>query len=140
MTPNRLNLVTLGVTDLAASKAFYEALGLVAEDAPPSVVFFPMGGFKLGLFGLDMLAQELGRPVSELGRGAVTLSVNWPSEADVDAAFEAAIAAGARAVSRPTKMEWGGYSSYWADPDGHVWEYAFNPVWPLDSDGWISDA
>ncbi len=111
MTPNRLNLITLGVADLAASKAFYKRLGLVAEDAPPSVAFFAMGGFKLGLFGLDALAQELGRPVSELGRGAMTLSVNWPSEVEVDAAFDAAITAGARAVSRPAKMEWGGYSS-----------------------------
>lgn len=140
MNANRISLVTLGVADLPASKAFYERLGMVAEDGPPSVAFFDFGGMKFGLFGVDDLASEQARPVAELGRGAATLSVNWPSEEDVDARYAAALDAGATVIKRPVRMEWGGYSSYWADPDGHVWEYAFNPFWPLDDHGRLAPA
>ncbi len=135
MTPNRISLVTLGVRNLAAARAFYERLGMVAQNSPPTVAFFDMGGFKFGLFGLNDLAAEQGRPADDLGRGATTLAVNWPSEAAVDAAYQAALDAGATAIKPPHAMEWGGYSSYWADPDGNVWEYAFNPYWPLDAQG-----
>ncbi|WP_299816566.1 VOC family protein [uncultured Jannaschia sp.] len=140
MKADRINLVTLGVRDVARARAFYERLGFVAEESPPSVAFFDLGGTKLGLFGLHDLAAEQGRPMAELGRGAVTLAVNWPSAAEVDAAYDRAILAGGTMVTRPAKMDWGGYSGYWADPDGHVWEYAHNPFWTLDADGRLAPA
>lgn len=135
MLRNRITLITLGVRELDAAAAFYEALGLVAEDSPPGVMFYDMGGFKFGLFTLPELAQEQRRTPESLGTGAMTLAVNFPTEADVDVAFAEALAAGGTPLSPPAKTEWGGYSSYWADPDGHVWEYAFNPFWPLDESG-----
>ncbi|CUH34183.1 putative lactoylglutathione lyase [Jannaschia seosinensis] len=135
MTPNRINLVTLGVRDVAAARAFYECLGWKAEDSPPTVAFFDCGSFKFGLFGHDDLAAEMGRPPEDLGRGAVTLAVNWPSEAAVDTAFARALQAGATEIRAPRRMDWGGHSGYWSDPDGHVWEYAFNPFWKLDPEG-----
>lgn len=137
MNNNRINLITLGVTDLDRSVAYYKAIGWVPEEVLENVAFFDMGGAKFGLFPLDMLAAEQKRDVSELGRGSTTLAQNYPSEAEVDAAFKAALDAGATAVAQPMKMAWGGYSSYIADPDGHIWEFAFNPFWPLDENGKI---
>ena len=134
---NRITLVTLGVADLPASKAFYERLGWVAADSPPSVAFFRMGRLNFGLYGLDDLAREMGRTADALGRGASSLSVNFDTTDAVDAAFDAARAAGATALRAPAPVEWGGHTSYWSDPDGHVWEYAHNPFWPLDADGWL---
>jgi uncharacterized glyoxalase superfamily protein PhnB len=65
----------------------------------------------------------------------MTLAQNFPTEAEVDTAFAAALAAGATVLKRPAKVFWGGYSGYYADPDGHVWEVAMNPFWPLSEDG-----
>lgn len=132
---NRITLITLGVADLKVSRAYYEALGWEPEEALETVVFYDMGGAKFGLFPLDALAHEQGRTASDLGRGASSLSVNYGTEAEVDAAYAAALAAGATAVSAPAKMGWGGYSSYVADPDGHIWEFAYNPYWSLDAEG-----
>ena len=89
----------------------------------------------LGLFGRDALAADQGRPDAVLGTGAVTLAQNFDTEADVDAAYAAALKAGATALKAPEKVFWGGYSGYFADPDGHVWELAMNPFWPLNEDG-----
>ena len=135
---NRITLITLGVADLAASKAFYEALGWVASDGPPSVVFFAMGRLNFGLFGREGLAAEQGRDAAALGTGASSLSVNFADRAAVDDAFADALTAGAAPLRTPSPVEWGGYTSYWADPDGHVWEYAHNPFWALDEDGWLA--
>lgn len=135
MNPNRITLITLGVRDLAAARAFYGRLGWRAEEGPPGVVFYDCGTFRFGLYGLSDLARDQGRDAARLGRGAVTLAVNWPDRAAVDAAFEAAVDAGATALAPPADAEWGGRSGLWADPDGHVWEYAFNPGWPLDAEG-----
>ena len=135
---NRITLVTLGVRDLAASRAFYEALGWQADPSPPTVVFFRMRGFAFGLYGLDDLAAEQGRGADGLGRGASSLSVNMRDRAEVDGLFAEALAAGATSLRAPSEVHWGGYTSYWADPDGHVWEYAHNPFWSLDDDGWLA--
>ena len=136
MTPQRVTLITLGVADLAAARAFYERLGWVEHGASqPGVAFFQMNGAVLGLFGLADLAADQGRPGAALGTGAVTLAQNFTTETEVDAAFAASLAAGATALKAPEKVFWGGYSGYWADPDGHVWEVAMNPFWPLAADG-----
>lgn len=135
MTPQRVTLITLGVADLAAAKAFYARLGWREHGAQEGVAFYQMNGLALALFGLADLAADQGRAGASLGTGAVTLAQNFATEAEVDAAFDAALAAGATALKRPEKVFWGGYSGYWADPDGHVWEVAMNPFWPLEADG-----
>ncbi len=94
-----------------------------------------MHGALLGLFGRADLAKDQGRPGAALGTGAVTLAQNYEDRAGVDAAWQAALDAGATALKAPEEVFWGGYSGYYADPDGHVWEIAHNPFWPLGEDG-----
>ena len=136
MTPQRITLITLGVRDLPAARAFYARLGWQEHgESQPGIAFFQLHGQALALFGRDDLAKDQGRPDALLGTGAITLAQNFASEAEVDTAFAAALAAGATALKAPEKVFWGGYSGYWADPDGHVWEVAMNPFWPLSADG-----
>lgn len=136
MTPQRITLITLGVTDLVAARAFYARLGWAEHgDSQPGAAFFQMHGAVLALFGAADLAADQGRPGAALGTGAITLAQNFATEAEVDAAYAAALAAGGTALKAPEKVFWGGYSGYWADPDGHVWEVAMNPFWPLAEDG-----
>lgn len=135
MTPQRVTLITLGIADLARSKAFYGALGWTPTADEGQVVFYQINGMVLGLFGLGPLAKDQGRPDAKLGTGAMTLAQNFNTGAEVDAAFAAAITAGATALKAPEKVFWGGYSGYYADPDGHVWEVAHNPFWTLNDDG-----
>jgi len=135
MNRQRVTLITLGVADLAAAKEFYARLGWQEHGAQEGVAFYQMQGQALGLFGRADMASDQGRPGAHLGSGAVTLAQNFPTEAEVDAAFAAALAAGATALKAPERVFWGGYSGYWADPDGHVWEVAMNPFWPLNEDG-----
>jgi len=136
MTPQRVTLITLGVADLAAARAFYARLGWVEHgDSQEGVAFFQLNGAALALFGAADLAADQGRPGAALGTGAITLAQNFASEAEVDAAYQAALAAGGKPLKAPEKVFWGGYSGYWADPDGHVWEVAMNPFWPLAADG-----
>ncbi len=136
MIPQRVTLTTLGVADLDAARAFYARLGWTEHGASqPGVAFYQMHGAVLALFGRADLAADQGRPGAALGTGAVTLAQNFATEAEVDAAYAAALAAGGTALKAPEKVFWGGYSGYWADPDGHVWEVAMNPFWPLADDG-----
>ncbi len=135
---NRVTFITLAVADLARARAYYEALGWVLESAMEEVAFYNMGGQKFGLFTLSGLAVETGRPIESLSNGAMTLAQNQPSKADVDTAFARAVACGATPVRAPFKTDWGGYSSYVADPDGHLWEFAYNPFSPLDETGRIA--
>ncbi len=138
MTPQRVSLITLGVSDLDQARDFYGALGWEPVPSPPSVVFYQLDGQVLGLFGLEPLAEDQGRPGAVLGVGASTLAQNFPDRESVDAAFEKALAAGATALKAPEAVFWGGYSGYYADPDGHVWELAHNPFWQIDPTGRIT--
>lgn len=136
MTPQRVTLITLGVESLSRSQAFYGALGWEPHPSDADgVVFYQLHGAVLGLFPLVELAKDQGRAGAELGVGASTLAQNFATQADVDAAYALAVQAGATALKAPEKVFWGGYSGYYADPDGHVWEVAMNPFWPLDADG-----
>ncbi|SFS19125.1 VOC family protein [Yoonia litorea] len=136
MTPQRVTLITLGVADITRAKAFYAALGWTpTREIEGQVVFYQMHGSALGFFSREALAKEQNRPVSALGTGAITLAQNMNSPEDVDEAYNKAIAAGATPLAAPAEMAWGGYSSYYADPDGHVWETAYNPYWELGDDG-----
>ena len=132
----RLSLVTLGVADLARSRAFYGALGLTpGPSSNDAVAFFDMGGVILALYGRAALAEDARVDAAGAGFRAVTLAWNLPSRAAVDAAHAAALAAGATSVKAPEEVFWGGYSGYFADPDGHLWEVAHNPFFPIDADG-----
>lgn len=135
MPPQRVTLITLGVADLARAKAFYSTLGWTPTSDQDDVVFYQINGMVLGFFGLGPLARDQGRPDAQLGTGALTLAQNFNSEAEVDAAFALALKAGAEALKAPEKVFWGGYSGYYADPDGHVGEVAHNPFWELNPDG-----
>jgi uncharacterized glyoxalase superfamily protein PhnB len=138
MCPQAITLITLGVRDLERSRAFYAALGWEAAQAPEGVAFIQLAGQVLALFGIDDLADDMLAPRGSLGKGAVTLARNLPTTEEVDAAFEQALAAGATVLKRPEKVFWGGYSGYFADPDGHVWELAMNPFWTLGPDGTLT--
>ncbi len=132
-----LTLVTLGVRDLARARGFYcDGLGGHASSSGnESVVFIQAGGVALGLFGRDALAEDAHLSPEGSGFSGITLATNLGSRADVDAWFAKAEAAGAKVLKRPEEVFWGGYSGYFADPDGHVWEVAHNPFWPLTADG-----
>lgn len=139
MNANRITLITLSVTDMARARAFYEALGWSAESAEgDEMVFFDLGGAKFGLYNRAMLARDLRRPEATLGTGASTLAQNYNSRDEVDAAYQRAIDAGATELGAPEQVFWGGYSGTFADPDGHVWEFAHNPYWQLDETGHIA--
>ena len=136
MTPQRVTLITLGVDDLERAKAFYAAMGWeVTREIAGAVVFYQINGMALGFFSREGLAHEQKRPVAELGTGASTLAQNMNNRDEVDQTYARAIAAGATPLAAPAEMAWGGYSSYYADPDGHVWETAHNPFWELNPDG-----
>jgi predicted lactoylglutathione lyase len=133
----RLSLVTLGVTDLARARAFYEALGWTSGAAPADdVVFFQAGCMIVALWDRAKLAEDSG--VADAGGwGGVTLAYNTRSPAEVDEVIEQARAAGARVAREPAQTIWGGYSGVFVDPDGHPWEVAHNPHWTLGGDGSI---
>lgn len=136
MTPQRVSLITLGVADLGRAAAYYAALGWRAQaDSPPGVIFFQLDGQVLSLFPKTDLAADMGRAGQPLFSGAVTLAQNFATEAEVTAAHAAALAAGGRDLRAPGRATWGGYTAYVADPDGHPWELAVNPFWPLRPDG-----
>lgn len=133
---NRVTLMTLGVADISRARRFYLGWGWTPHpNAPEGLALFQMPGAALALFALDELAEDQRRPVAELKTGAVTLAQNCRDVAEVQAVFQAALDAGATCLKRPEKAPWGGTSGYLADPDGHVWEIAHNPFWPLAEDG-----
>lgn len=130
----KIGLVTLGVADLARSLAFYrDGLGLPTEDYDPEakVVFFRLDGTWLAIFPRDELAKDAGVPAAGQGFSGITLAHNEPSKDGVNAVFAEALAAGATAVKAPEDVFWGGYSGYFSDPDGHLWEVAYNPFTDL---------
>jgi len=125
----RISMITLGVADLARSVAFYEqGLGLPRMDSPPEVAFFTLNGTWLALYGREALAEDAGISPAGSGFAGFTLAHNLASEAEVDALMAQAVAAGARLVKPAQKVFWGGYSGYFADPDGYLWEVAHNPL------------
>ncbi|WP_051712025.1 VOC family protein [Streptomyces sp. NRRL S-350] len=135
--PARISIVTLGVADLDRSARFYEALGWRRSTASsPEIVWFRTADSVLGLFPTEELAADAGVPATgEPAFRGVTLAVNLESPALVDAALTTAVEAGAVVVKPPVPTAWGGYSGYFEDPDGHLWELAHNPFFPFTEDG-----
>ncbi len=132
----RLSVITLGVADLDRARRFYEALGWRRGNNDASVVFFQIYGAVLALWSRAALAGDAG--IADAGGfGGVTLAYNAHSKAEVDAVLAEAAAAGAAILKPAADTFWGGYSGYFADPDGHPWEVAWNPHWSLDEAGGV---
>jgi hypothetical protein len=136
--PARISLVTLGVRDLAGMVGFYERLGWRKSSASAGdVAFFHTGGGTLALFPAEELAKDARVDARGEGFRRVALAINVPEKADVDAAIESAKRAGATITKPAEDAFWGGRSGYFADPEGNLWEVAWNPGFPLKEDGSI---
>jgi catechol 2,3-dioxygenase-like lactoylglutathione lyase family enzyme len=136
--PARISLITLGVADVDRATAFYERLGWERSPAsvPGAVSFFRTAGSILALWGRTDLATDAGVPdPGAAGFSGVAHSINLEDANAVDAALADAVAAGATLLKSGTRADWGGYSGYFSDLDGHVWEIAHNPGWPLGPEG-----
>ena len=125
----RISMITLGVQDLGVAINFYEhGLGLPRMESPPEVAFFTLNGTWLGLYGREALAEDANVSSSGEGFESFTLAHNVSTEKEVDEVVAQAVKAGATLVKKPQKVFWGGYSGYFKDPDGHLWEVAHNPL------------
>jgi catechol 2,3-dioxygenase-like lactoylglutathione lyase family enzyme len=135
--PARLSIVTLGVGDLARSVAFYEALGWErASSSMDEICWFHTADTNVGLFGREDLAADVGIPNEPSQRYAgLTLAINVETEDEVGAGLQSAVEAGATLVKPATRADWGGLSGYFADPDGFLWEIAWNPAFRIGADG-----
>lgn len=128
----RLSVITLGVDDLQRAVAFYrDGLGLPTEGITGDICFFKLNGAWLSLWGREQLAHESQVALGGTYEG-ITLAHNVRGHEDVDRLIDQAERAGAEITARPVEREWGGYSGYFRDPDGHVWEICWNPYYPID--------
>lgn len=129
----KISLITLGVADLQRSLKFYRDLGLKTHNYKEGegVVFFEMEGTWLALYPKDKLAEDATVTPEGSGFTGITLAHNVGSKKEVDEVFALAISVGAKVVKKPQDVFWGGYSGYFADPDGYLWEVAFNPFTDL---------
>lgn len=135
----RVSFVTLGVIDLARARAFYEKLGFKPSSASTDdVAFYDAGGVVLAVWGRDGLAQDAGVPSQGSGFRGVAVAHNVRSEEEVARVLAEAEAAGGAILKRSEKASWGGQTGYFADPDGHLWEVAYNPFMPLDAAGRVT--
>jgi uncharacterized protein len=127
----RLSFVTLGVANLERSTRFYEkGLGLARLKSPPTVSFFELGRTWLALYPRHLLAADAGVPATGSGFPGFALAHNVRSRAEADQVLQEAAAAGGRIVKSAGETDWGGYAGYFADPDGYLWEVAWNPKFP----------
>lgn len=134
-----ISMITLGVEDIARSTEFYEAFGLSRSSASQdSVTFFQAGPCLLGLFGRNALAEDGNAAGKWSGNGGFSVSYNVPSKEAVDEMIAKAEAIGATILKQPQDVFWGGYHGYFADPDGHIWEIAYNPFVPVDDQGGVT--
>ena len=134
----RISIITLGVTDLERATAFYTALGLpLAQTGSEGIAFFRMAGTVLALYPHDKLAEDVGSRFvgGTTGFSGVTLAHNTRTKPEVDALLARAEAAGGRIEKPARDVFWGGYSGYFSDPDGHLWEVAWADFWQFNPDG-----
>ena len=138
--PARFSLATLGVRDVRRSTEFYQALGWPLSKASVlgEVSFFDTDGGILAIWGYDELAADAGvstQPGGEAGYHGAAYAINLDRPADVDELLAIAVTAGGRITRAAMATEWGGYNGYFADPEGHLWEVAHNPHWPIGPHG-----
>jgi uncharacterized protein len=132
----RISIVTLGVKDLLTSKRFYvDGLGWKPVYQDKEIIFFQAGGMIFALFLRDKLAEDLGADPAAFGRAGMALAYNVRTKSEVDPLMKQAATAGATILKLAREASWGGYSGYFADPDGFAWEVAWNPAWRLAPDG-----
>ena len=135
----RISAITLGVADLARSRHFYEdGLGWIRGNTENEIAFYQLGGVVLALFSRAALAEDANLEDEGRGFGGIALAYNVASQAEVDAVLADAKAAGATILKAGQDAFWGGYAGYFADPDGHTWEVAWNPFWTLEANGSVS--
>lgn len=133
----RVSVITLPVADLRISRHFYcDGLGWVPAFENDEVIFFQINGMVLALFLKSAFDADLRAAATTTGH-SFALGHNVGSRAEADAVFAEALAAGATAMKLPAPTSWGGYSGYFADPDGHAWEVAHNPFWPISAEGYV---
>lgn len=124
----RISMITLGVKDIQKSIRFYEqGLGFPIRESPPEVAFFTLDGSWLGLYGREALPEDAQVSADDSGFNNFSLAHNVSSEAEVDKVLDQAVAAGTTITKPGQKVFWGGYSGYFKDPDGHLWEVGYNP-------------
>jgi len=132
----RISVITLGVADVPRARVFYQALGWPLSGEPEdTIAVFRNAGSRLALYPLESIAEEAGQIPAPPGSIRATLAINVESKELVDAALAQAVQAGADLLQPAQDRFWGGYSGYFADPDGHAWEVAYNPFWPTGEDG-----
>ncbi|TNG95260.1 VOC family protein [Pasteurellaceae bacterium USgator11] len=135
---NRINLIALGVKDVAKSMRFYQALGFITHEPRqnPPIVFFDNQGTKLELFSLEDLAKDINAenppPITNSGFGGITFAINMKSKTEVDDFFAKLETMGAAIAKTPQWVDWGGYSGYFQDLDGYYWEVAYADSWQFD--------
>ena len=134
----QMSVVTLGVRDLEASKAFYaQGFGWAPVFENGEVAFYQMNGFVLGTWLQGKLAEDMQRSGNAL-KGFFALAHNVACEAEVQILIDRLAAHGGRALRRGDAPPHGGFRGYVEDPDGHAWEIAFNPAWKIDADGHVT--
>jgi uncharacterized protein len=132
----RITLITLGVRDLQTSVAFFERLGWRRSvNQAEGAAFFQCGGIALSLFPRPELAKDANVSPEGGGFSGFAIAYNTRRKADVDAVLAEAMSCGAEIVRSAHDTSWGGYSGYFRDPDGHLWEVAWNPGFTLDENG-----
>jgi catechol 2,3-dioxygenase-like lactoylglutathione lyase family enzyme len=136
---NHIHIITLGVKEINRSLKFYRALGFQTsvQEENPGIVFFQNGGTTLALYPREKLAEDISEanPPQGEGFGGITLAHNVREQNEVDKIMELAEKAGAKIVKKPQRVFWGGYSGYFADPDGYYWEVAHGENWQFNEDG-----
>lgn len=134
----QISLITLGVTDLARSKRFYvDGFGWKPVLDTPEITFFQMNGLMFGLWMRDQLDEDMVRPAGD-GPGAFALAHNVPTQDDVQPLLDRLVAHGGALLRTADAPPHGGFRGYVADPDGHAWEIAHNPAWPIDAEGHVT--
>lgn len=135
----RISLITPGVNDVAAARRFDETLGWKASASSRDIVaFFQVGCVGLALFSRIDLARDAGTPRAASHPGGIAIAYNARTRKEVDAVMAQASAAGGTVRKSATEASWGGYAGYFNDPDGHLWEVAWNSAFPLDAAGAIT--
>jgi uncharacterized protein len=135
----RISLVTLGVRNLSASRRFYvDGLAWKPVWENEGIIFFQTGGMIFALFPRDQLAEDFQADPKTFGVAAMALAYNVRAKTEVDPLLKQAAAAGAKILKTAREASWGGYSGYFADPDGFAWEIAWNPAWRVAADGSVS--
>ena len=134
----RVSIITLGVANLERSREFYERLGWRRSTAPAEgIVFFQAGGMAVALYPRQELAKDANVASGGSGFQGISLAYNARNRSEVNSVLAEAVAAGAKILKPAQETFWGGYSGYFSDPDGFLWEVAWNPSFPITADGSI---